>query len=93
MLLRAEEGCLDRQPCSFGFQVVPMELPASISPACRRERQNRQLTLVATGRDCRTAHASYIAPKSGGRTKGVLRVFVVTASTENVRLIVVPKCG
>ena len=35
-----------------------------------------ELALVATDRDDNTARASCIMPKSGGRTKGVLRVFV-----------------
>ena len=49
--------------------------------------------LVAKDRDYHTARASYIAPKSGGRTTRVLLVFVAAARTEDVRLTTVPKYG
>ena len=53
-----------------------------------------ELPLVATGRDYIQHAKANITPKNGGRTKSALRVFAArAASTEDVRFIVVPKCG
>ena len=69
--------CLDRLLCSFRFS-VRANGAVSVHLACMPKNGGRidEWALVATGRDYHTAHASYIVPKSGGRTKRVLCVFV-----------------
>jgi hypothetical protein len=93
--LRAEERCLDRQPCSCGFQVVPTErfrVHLAYVPKSRGRIEEWALVTTDRIRDCHTARASNIVPKSGGRTKARAGlVFAAGPRTEDVRIRVVPK--
>src|ERR1044071_6285274 len=70
--LRAEERCIDQQPCSCGFPVVPTErsrVHLAYVPKTRGRIDKLAFVTTDCDRDYHIARVSYIVPKSGGRTK------------------------